>query len=271
MLNSSSSSVKARMSLKIDEIEYFSRDSLNSGAVYIFKRNDVWQETNKVVPANQGWNQSFGFSVAISDDGKTLAVGTPGDWSLSVGATGSPTNYVNEGDIRFESTYRFFYIVPKLNFTRDKSSYASGAVYVYKYSDTNSSWAQEGYIKASNPRTALQFGQSLSLSGNGDVLAVGCYQESSLASGINGDQLDTSSLNSGASYVFKRSASVWTQQSYVKAPNSDAEDRFSRTLILDFTGDILAIGAHRESSNAEGVNGSRTDNSKTAAGAVYIY
>ncbi|MET0355481.1 MAG: hypothetical protein ABW044_01825, partial [Cellvibrio sp.] len=271
VLNSSSSSVKASMTLEIDGNKFSAREYLNSGAVYIFKRTESWQESSKIIPVNQGWEQSFGFALSLSDDGKTLAVGVPGDWSIAAGTTGSPTNYTTEGEIKLDSDYRIYYIDPKFNVARDKSSFTSGAVYVYKHSDTSNTWVQEGYLKASNPQTGYQFGSNLALSGSGDVLAVGCYIESSLASGINGDQLDTSSTNSGAAYVFKRSASTWTQQSYVKAPNNNANDRFGRALFLDFTGDILAIGAYREASKAVGINGDKSDNSVSAAGAIYIY
>lgn len=267
--DSSSSSTKAFVIVNVSGNDYGAE--LNSGAVYVFKRTgDLWQESSKIIPANQGWNQQFGYSVSLSDDGKTLAVGTPGDWSLATGTTGSPTNYTYEAELRVTSN-GYSYIIPKVSTTREKSSYASGAAYIYQFSDETNTWIQEGYLKASNPKTANQFGYSLSLSGNGDVLAVGSYLEASLASGINGDQLDTSSPNSGAAYVFKRSASIWAQQSYVKAPKNHADDRFSRALSLDFTGDILAIGAHRESSNAVGINGNGNDNSSVAAGAVYVY
>ena len=274
--SSSASSVKATATVNVNGTDFYS--ALDSGAVYIYKRNpDTWQESSKIVPANQGWGQQFGYALALSDDGKTLAVGTPGDWSRASGTTGSPTNYTNEADLVYSSTYGY-YIQPKLDTARDKSSYASGAAYVYKYSDTANSWNQEGYLKASNPQTGYQFGSTLSLSGSGDILAVGCYIEASQAVGVGGDQADLSAPGSGAAYIFKRNAAIWTQQSYVKAPNNHAEDRFARALSLDFTGDILAIGAYRESSASKGINGDQTntyvkpaDAPSAASGAAYIY
>ncbi len=279
VLNSSSSSVKARMTLKIEGRDYYALDNMNSGAVYVYKRTgDMWQESSKIKPTNQGWDQQFGYAVSLSDDGNTLAVGTPGDWSTTSGTASSPT-YTYEADIQITSS-GYLYIVPKLDMTRAKSAYASGAVYIYKYSDANG-WSPDGYIKASNPQTFYQFGSTLSLSGSGDVLAVGCYRESSQAVGVGGDEADLGAPSSGAAYVFKRSDSAtssWTQLKYIKAPNTHTEDRFARALSIDFTGDVLAVGAYRESIKSSGINGDEEKNYSDphavhapASGAAYLY
>ena len=51
-------------------------------------------------------------------------------------------------------------------------------------------FAQQAYIKASNPGVGDQFGYSIALSG--DTLAVGAYREDSSANGIDGDESDSS-------------------------------------------------------------------------------
>lgn len=276
--SSSASSTKETVTINMSGTDY--QSELDSGAVYVYKRvADSWQESDKIKPVNRGWSQLFGYALGLSDDGKTLAVGTPGDWSKAKGTTGSPFDFTYEADLLYTTngTYGYYYIQPKADVAQDKSSYASGAVYIYKYTDANG-WGQDGYLKASNPQTTYQFGSSLSLSGSGDVLAVGCYLESSQAIGIGGDQADLSSSASGAAYIFKRDTTAWTQQNYVKAPNAHAEDRFARALSLDFTGDILAIGAYRESSASKGINGDQankydkiSDAPSAASGAAYIY
>ena len=55
-----------------------------------------------------------------------------------------------------------------------------------------------GYFKASNTGAGDIFGYSVSLSNNGNTLAVGAYREGSNATGINGDQTDNSAPGSGA-------------------------------------------------------------------------
>ncbi|RYY74728.1 MAG: hypothetical protein EOO52_10345 [Gammaproteobacteria bacterium] len=239
---------------------------LDTGAVYIFEKpGDTWTEQVKIKPTVVGWKQSFGASVALSLDGNTLAVGAPNDWSKAVGVNGNPNDYEYKVLVFADYSLSRYRILP----TED-STFGIGAAYIF--SKLGSTWSQEAYLKPPTNLFRYHFGMSLSLSGNGNVLAVGSMLESSQAKGINGDVLDTSANESGAAYVFKRAENSWSQTStYVKAPNSDANDRFGRTLDLDDSGLDLIIGAHRESSNAKGINGNQSDNSNSAAGAVYVY
>ncbi|HOY23679.1 MAG TPA: histidine kinase, partial [Cellvibrio sp.] len=182
-----------------------------------------------------------------SADGTTLAVGTPGDWTSTGGINPDGSTYD-----------------PK-----KVETYGSGAIFVFTQS--NATWTQQAYIKPAVVVAGNQFGSVVSLSANGNVLAAGSWIESSLATGINGDQLDASSNNSGAAYVFTRTGVAWVQKSYIKAPNNNSFDRFGHALKLDDSGDSLVVGAHREASKAVGINGDKADNSAAGAGAAYIY
>ncbi len=221
---------------------------LDNGGVYVFERSEgIWTQKAKLKPSYIQWNQQFGASLALSADGTTLAVGTPGDWTTTGGI--NPDGSVYD---------------PK-----KVENYGSGAIFVF--SKSNSTWSQQAYIKPAVTKAENQFGRVVSLSANGNTLAVGTSIDSSQATGVNGDQLDTSSLNSGAAYVFIRSGATWAQKSYIKAPNTNSSDRFGRTLELDDSGETLAVGAYREASKAVGINGDKTDNSAPSAGAAYIY
>jgi hypothetical protein len=227
----------------------------DNGGVYIFARNaEKWIQQTKLKPSYIQWRQEFGASVALSADGNTLAVGTPGDWTKTGG--------INPNGSAYD---------PKA-----LNDYGSGATYIFTKSGTT--WAQEAYLKAAIVTAGNQFGSVVSLSGNGNVLAVGSWRESSQATGINGDSLDSAATNAGAAYIFTRSGTAWAQRSYIKAPNTHSEDRFGHALSLDFTGDFLAIGANRESSVSKGINGDQAnkydkviDAPAAASGAAYIY
>jgi hypothetical protein len=146
----------------------------------------------------------------------------------------------------------------------------AGAVYVFSRSDTT--WTQQAYVEASNTGVNDYFGYSVSLSSDGNTLAVGARQESSNATGIGGEQgNDLTTSAAGAVYVFIRSDTKWTQQAYVKASNTGANDRFGHSVSLSSDGNTLAVGAYQESSNAKGIGGKEGDNSTSAAGAVYLY
>ncbi|MEN9579756.1 MAG: hypothetical protein RJA70_2765 [Pseudomonadota bacterium] len=125
----------------------------------------------------------------------------------------------------------------------------------------------ESYIKASNTEADDLFGNKVALAG--DTLVVGAPAESSDATGVDGDQNNNYAPASGAVYVFVRSGSGWTQQAYIKASNTDENDHFGIAVALD--GDILAVGASGEASNATGVGGDQFDNDAPASGAAYVF
>src|SRR5512146_1461242 len=99
------------------------------------------------------------------------------------------------------------------------------------------------YLKASNTDMYDQFGIAVALSGDGSTLAVGAYDESSNATGIDGDQGDNSLAHSGAAYVFVRAGATWVQQAYVKASNPAAGDEFGHALAISDDGNTLVVGA----------------------------
>ena len=82
----------------------------------------------------------------------------------------------------------------------DNSAANSGAAYVFRR--TGGIWAQKAYLKASNTSGGDFFG-FVRLSADGRTLAVGAYWEDSNATGVNGNQGDNSSQDSGAVYVFR--------------------------------------------------------------------
>ncbi|MFQ3260343.1 MAG: hypothetical protein ACI9E9_000226 [Reinekea sp.] len=203
--------------------------------------DNLTQAIGYLKASNADADDQFGRSVSISDDGTTLAVGAALESSSSSG----------------------------INSTPDDTAYAAGAVYVF--SQTNGTWQQQAYLKASNTNAGDAFGVSVSLSGNGDFLAVGALGEESNATGINGDQTDNSASNAGAVYIFKRTGNSWRQADYLKTSNTGAGDQFGISVNLNSSGNTLAVGAVGEDSNATGIDGDQNDNSASNSGAVYVF
>jgi hypothetical protein len=199
-----------------------------------------------------GGNQGHtGNSIALGGDGSTMAIGAPFESGGAAGINGNQN---------------------------DNSVYASGAVYVY--ARQGDSWAQQAYVKASNPGQSDHFGSSVALSRDGNTMAVAAHWEASAATGINGNQNDNSIPQAGAVYVFTRTGATWTQQAYVKASNPGKAgqgddvgdgDQFGYSLALSGDGNTLAAGAVSEDSAAQQVNGNQNDDSAQSAGAVYVY
>jgi hypothetical protein len=218
--------------------------AVGSGAVYVFLRGSgsgVWAQEAFVKASNTGANDNFGYNLALSADGTSLAVGAPGESSASAGVGGTQS---------------------------DDSAAESGAVYVF--AKGGAGWAQEAYVKASNPGVRDSFGYGLALSGDGKTLAVGAMNESSSAIGIDGPQANDLADRAGAAYVFTRAGAGWSQLEYVKASNTEAVDLFGRSLALSADGAMLVVGAEGEDSSATGVGGDQTDNSVSGSGAAYV-
>ena len=57
-------------------------------------------------------------------------------------------------------------------------------------------------------------------------------------------------------------------EAYLKASNTQTNDYFGSSVAL--SGDVLAVGARYEDSNATGVNGDQADNGAPQSGAAYI-
>jgi cysteine-rich repeat protein len=215
----------------------------SSGAVYVFTRTgSTWSQQAYIKASNGEASDFFGYSLALSSDGNTLAVGAFGEDSATKGIEGVQT---------------------------DNAAANSGAVYVF--TRTGSAWAQQAYIKASNTEASDSFGQSVALSGDGNTLAVGAVGESSAAKGIAGSQTDNTASFAGAVYVFTRSGSAWGQQAYVKASNTSAASVFGHAVALNSDGNTLAVGAPGESSASKNVGGLQTDTTAPNAGAVYVF
>ena len=132
---------------------------------------------------------------------------------------------------------------------------------------SETSIAQQAYLKASNTGADDHFGSAVAI--DGDTLVVGAPNEDSGSSGVNGTQSDNSGNDVGTVYVFVRSGGIWTQQAYLKASNPDDLDTFGTSVAI--SGNTIVVGAQGEDSNATGVNGNQSDDSVAQAGAAYVF
>lgn len=227
----------------IDGNEASNVHNLGAGAAYVFVRSGPnWVQQAYIKASNTDDGDTFGHSVALSEDGNTLAIGAYNEDSAATGVNGNESS---------------------------DSAGQSGAVYVFTRSGTT--WSQQAYLKASNTEASDIFGSELAISGDGDTLVVGAAFEGSAATGINGDESSNGALSSGAAYVFVRNAGTWMQQAYVKASNTDADDIFGSALAVSHNGNTLAVGAYGERSSATGVDGDQSSNATNDAGAVYVF
>jgi hypothetical protein len=221
-------------------------DASEAGAAYVFVRNgSTWSQEAYLKAGNADEGFGFGFSVAIS--GGTIVVGAPGEPSDQVG----PTN--GSGG------------------SSDDSANDAGAAYVFVRSGT--SWVQQAYLKAGNTKPGDQFGRAVAI--DGDTIVVGAANEQSNQVGPTngtGGSADESLSGSGAAYVFSRAGAAWTQQAYLKAGNTAADQRFGFS--VGVSEDSVIVGAPGERSGQTGVinsAGGSGDTSAENAGAAYVF
>src|SRR5438445_293573 len=219
----------------------------NSGAVYIYTRTAAgWKQQAYLKASNAGEGYQFGSALSLTNDGNLLAVGSIGEASSAIGVNGNQN---------------------------DASMPGAGAVYIFARNGAN--WSQLAYVKSSNtggPVVGYQFGYSVSLSSDGSTLAAGQTSDPSNATGIDGDQKNTSAPDSGAVFVFAHEGDSWTQQAYVKPWNTTQRGvLFGYSVGLSRDGNTIAIGSHLEDSGAKGINGDMKDTTAEDSGAAYVY
>lgn len=220
-----------------------------SGAAYVYRRSSAtWTREAYIKTWNAEGGDSWGVSVALSDDGNTLAMGSIDADCLCTGVYHPPSD---------------------VGATDQKANTSAGAAAVFVR--TGTTWTQQAYVKPSNTGVEDWFGVRLVLSGDGNTLAVGSQNEDSAAQGINGRQDDDSAIEAGAVYVYTRAGNTWAQLAYVKGSNTEAFDEFGGSVALSRDGRTLVAGARGEDSSARGVNGNQADNSVDESGAVYVF
>lgn len=182
----------------------------NQGTVYTFDWNGhSWIErAQKIIASDFSSNDYFGSSVALSGDGTVMVVGSP-LW-----------------DGVFLSNV--------------------GLVYVFNWNGTE--WVEVVSFEASDFDPNDNFGNSVALSDNGTVMAVGA------------PLWDGAFTNQGAVYVFDFDGADWVERTTALTPSdAGADDQFGHSVALSSNGLTMAVG----SINWEGA--------VTDQGVVYVF
>jgi len=256
-----------------------------SGAAYIFYRTATsWVEVAYLKASNPDTGDLFGHSVAVSDSTNTVVVGAWG-----------------EDGIEFD---------PTANFNRNSGAVyvfqlSPSGCGISPPACLPTNWTQQAYLKAHNPRVDDHFSKvaisgdtivvgaperdDVQLPGSGVIFvftrtaSVWTQQQEMIAPiqyinasfgwsvAIDGDTVvagmptDFTISFLSRAIVFKRTGTTWAVEATLQATNQDANDRFGSG--VGVSGDTIVVGAHQESSNGS----SPSDNSRTSAGAAYVF
>ena len=255
------------------------------GQVLVYRENaGDWILEATLSASNKGDGDRFGHSVSINENGTLIAVGANGEDSSLSGINNSGTD--------------------------NDSAINSGAVYLFR-KGTNS-WIQEAYIKSDypdgdesgtsasasvpNPETLNagsggtggdQFGFSVSLSSDGNFLAVSSLSDDSASEGVfSSQQNDNDAISVGAVHLYEKQNNVWSLVSFIKPSwnGVSADDQFYNHVLkyrglafgqvvdLDDDGNTLLVTAEKDDGKDEGVVGISTEMpDETWSGAAYVY
>ena len=232
-----------------------------SGSVYIFTKqaNRSYLQTQKLLALDGVANDAFGYSVSVSADGSTIAVGASGDDDKGRDS-GSVYIYKKQINGTYLQTQKLLTSDGKnyecfgnsVSVSADGSTIAVGAfldgsirskagsVYIFT-KQANGDYLQAQKLVASDGFNEDEFGKSVSVSGDGSIVVIGAHED------------DDRSPQSGSAYIFTKQANG----SYVQTQKLLAADRsssyyFGNSVSVSGDGLTIVVGAR----GAEGYRGS---------------
>lgn len=209
------------------------------GAVYVFTRTgSTWTEQAALTASDGANNDNFGYSVALSADGRTALVGAPEKTVASNSGQGAAYVFTLDGSTWTEKTVLTESVGSSYNRFGSSVSLSSdgstalvgaewisgpGAALVFTLSD--SAWAEQTKLTASD---GDKFGHSTALSSDGNTAFVGH---------------PSSHDGAGDVHVFVRGGSTWTEQSAFGIGADVAALSFGWSLSLSSDDTNLLVGA----------------------------
>lgn len=233
---------------------YRSERGFNSGAAYVYRRvAGVWLQEAKLVPADSGTADQFGWCVSISGD--TIVLGSPnhssaGSFSGAAyvyrhnGATWSLESKLVAPDAQPVDSFGTVVAVDGDRVALsspgdDDNGIDSGSAYVFGRSGT--SWSFESKVKAADGNPYDYFGLGLDLAG--DLLISGAPYDSDLAS------------YSGSAYVFRRGAVGWAQEGKLSSPNPTTFENLGFAVAI--AGNNAFVGSYGDGQKGDGAGAGR--------------
>jgi hypothetical protein len=246
---------------------WVSPDDIRTKSEYIYRQN------TKFIASDPENDDNFGYSVDLSSYGTTAIVGAyqedtspnigngaayiftrsatyPNAWTQQqklVASDPATNDYFGfsvalSGDDDFGNT-----AIVSASQEDTSPNTNQGAAYVFTRSGTT--WTQQAKLLASDAASSDLFGSSVDLSSDGNTALIGASGE------------DTSpNTDNGASYIFTRSISTWTQQQKLLASDATGGDLFGISTALSLDGNTAIVGAHLE-----------TTSPNTYQGAAYVF
>jgi hypothetical protein len=239
-----------------------------TGAAYVFTRSgSTWTQQQKIVASDAANSEYFGYNVSLSSDGSTAMIGVSYENTSPNSYNGAAYVFTRSGSTWTQqakllasdaASNEFFGTAVSLSSDGNTALIGSmqedasptsdnGAAYVFTRS--GSTWTQQAKLLASDKANQDYFGNSVSISSDGNIALIGARGETTSPNFVN-----------GAAYLFTRSGSTWTQQQKILASDVTTGDQFGWDVSISGDGNTVIVGATTE--NPSGING---------AGCVYVF
>ena len=208
----------------------------------------VWSLQQHIYASDGAAQNTFGYSVALSDNGDTALVAAPGATVGGNAYQGANYVFVRSGTVWTEQAkltasdggandfFGFNVEISGDGSTAIVGAYIDdvglntdqGSAYVFTRSGTV--WSQQAKLNGSDSGAGDRFGGSVSLSTSGDTAIIGAYLD------------DVGGTDQGSAYVFTRSGIVWAEQAKLTASDGAANDWFGFVSVAS-DGNTACVGA----------------------------
>jgi hypothetical protein len=251
-----------------------------AGAAYIFTWSETsssWSEQQKIQASDKQQGDYFGSSVAISDDGNTVIVGAQYEDAVVGSNTiwGAGAAYIftwsetssswsEQQKIQASDKQMNAYFGESVAISGDGNTAIVGArqedpggttdagsAYIFTKIVSNFgfiSWSEQQKIQASDKQGSDWFGGSVAISDDGNTAIVGARRED-----------PGGTTDAGATYIFTRSGTSWSEQQKIQASDKQGGDLFGGFVAISGDGNTAIVGAANE------------DTGGSNAGAAYTY
>jgi hypothetical protein len=236
----------------------------NAGAAYVYKKvGNKWLQEQKLQAgitatptdnADRGNDDNFGKSVAISGDGKTIAVGAINDdqdltnqGAVYVFTRDDSREYWSQqrkigptGTLADTGASRYFGWDVSLSYDGsrlavgeqygDTGATDAGSAWVFDRTGTSWNTGQRLDRSDSSGATSTFYGASIAISGNGNYIVVGSHYMTS---------------EQGRAYVWVRDTSnnTWSEQQILSAGDATNNTQFGIDVDIDDSGTYIIVGA----------------------------
>ena len=223
------------------------------GSVYAFGReNGTWTQQAKLPGPEEEFSveNSFGSSLAVSNDGDTVVIGDGSNDERDGEVTGAAHIYTRTGGtwgrqatlraadgdeydgFSAEATISGDGMTAVITAPQDNDPNGELAGSAYVFTQDGGSWNQQAKLVAGDGDEDDRFGSAAALTDAGDTAIIGADSDE-----------DPNGESAGSAYVYNRDENGWSQQTKLAPSNDDRFASFGSSIGLSPEGETAVIGA----------------------------